>query len=97
MKLFAATALASLLTFPAMAQNCAPRDAAIVNLAAKYGETRQTIGLGSGGSVVEMFANTESGGWTVLVTRPDGISCIAVHGQSFAIVSDPPTPEGDPT
>lgn len=98
MKRLFMSALAVLFAFPAAAQqNCAPRDTLMVQLAARFGETRQAIGLEPGGNAVETFANTETGSWTILVTRPTGISCLVAAGQSFAIVSEKLPPEGDPT
>ncbi len=98
MKRLLTSATAALFAFPAFAQqSCAPRDAVMVQLAARYGETRQAIGLGSNGNAFETFANTETGSWTIIITRPTGISCLVAAGQSFAIVSEKLPPDGDPT
>lgn len=65
------------------ARNCAPRDLVIERLASKYGETRQSIGLGANNSVVETFASTETGSWTITVTSAAGITCLVASGQAF--------------
>jgi len=64
-------------------QKCAPRDVVIQRLAEKYGETRQTIGLSSGDAIVELYASPSTGSWTIIVTRPDGISCLLAAGDAL--------------
>ena len=64
-------------------RNCAPREAVIERLASGYGETRQSIGLGSQGAVVEIFASTETGSWTITVTTPNGTTCLVAAGESW--------------
>lgn len=62
---------------------CAPRGHVVDRLMTKYGESPVSVGLGSKGALVEVFANQASGTWTIVVTRPDGISCLAASGQDF--------------
>lgn len=63
-------------------------------LAGKYGETRQAIGIGQKGMVMETFASAESGSWTITVTTPTGMTCLLASGQSFEIAAGP-LQEGD--
>ncbi len=65
------------------ARNCAPRDAVVERLAEKYGESRQSMGLGANNAVVEIFASNESGTWTITVTSPSGMTCLVASGQAF--------------
>ncbi|MFQ1699294.1 hypothetical protein ACJ5NV_01730 [Loktanella agnita] len=67
----------------AQSRNCAEHTAVVERLAANYGESRQSIGLGSDNSVVEVFASAETGSWTITVTRPGGPTCLVAAGQSF--------------
>ena len=47
---------AAVLAGPAVAQqNCGPRDMVVERLADRYGETRQSMGLGGNNSVIEVF------------------------------------------
>ncbi len=64
-------------------QNCAPRDAVIERLADGYGETRQSVGIGTNNAVVEVFASDETGSWTITVTAPGGLTCLVASGQAF--------------
>lgn len=67
-------------------RNCAPRAAVVDRLAESYGETRQSIGLGSNNAVVEVFASDETGSWTITVTMPGGMTCLVAAGQAFETV-----------
>ncbi len=69
-------------------RNCAARDKVLETLANKYGETRQSIGLGANNAVVEMFASTETGTWTITVTTPEGLTCMVASGQSFETLAE---------
>ncbi|MFY0596864.1 MAG: hypothetical protein JXQ85_10575 [Cognatishimia sp.] len=76
---------------PVSAQNqrhCAPRDTVVERLAAGYGETRQSVGIGGDNSLVEVYASTESGSWTITVTSPAGLTCLVAAGQSFETLSE---------
>jgi hypothetical protein len=94
----ATAALAVSLAVPAAAQqyrNCAPRAVVIERLATGYSETRQNIGLGSQGAVVEVFANPDTGTWTITVTSPAGVTCLVASGQSFETIVEPLPAKGD--
>ena len=67
--------------------NCAPHDIVVERLADRYGETRQSIGLASNNTVVEVFASTDTGSWTITVTRPGGPTCLVASGQAFQQVA----------
>ena len=69
-------------------RNCGPRDAVVERLASGYGETRQSVGIGSNNAMVEVFASDETGSWTILVTMPTGVSCLVASGQSFEEVAE---------
>ncbi|MEH6523124.1 hypothetical protein [Sulfitobacter sp.] len=69
-------------------QNCGPRASVIKKLAEKYGETRQSVGIGSNNAMVEVFASDDTGSWTILVTRPTGVTCLVASGQAFEEVAE---------
>ena len=70
------------------ARNCAQRTQVVERLASSYGETRQSIGLGAKGSVVEVFASGRSGSWTITVTTPTGLTCLVASGQAFETLAE---------
>ena len=77
------------------ARNCAPRDDVVQRLANKYGESRQSMGLGANNAVVEVFASDESGSWTITVTSPAGVTCLVASGQHFEELAEALPPKGD--
>lgn len=79
----------------AQSANCAPRDVVVERLAEKYGETRQSIGIGANNSVVEVFASTETGTWTITVTLASGVTCLVASGQSFETLAEALPPQGN--
>ncbi|MBU2983546.1 hypothetical protein KO498_17195 [Lentibacter algarum] len=91
MQLIAKTALVIALVIgaPAFAsQNCAPRERIVERLAEKYGETRQSVGLGANNAVVEVFASQTSGTWTITVTTAAGLTCLVASGQAFETLAE---------
>ena len=77
--------------------NCAPRDAVIARLAEKYGESRQSIGLGGNNAVMELFASRDTGSWTITVTTANGITCLMAAGQAFETLAEPLPAKGSDT
>ncbi|WP_050929165.1 hypothetical protein [Aestuariivita boseongensis] len=72
----------------AQSANCAPRAMVIERLADTYGESRQSIGLGGEGQIVETFASAETGTWTITVTLPSGITCLVASGQAYETLAE---------
>ncbi len=72
----------------AQTRNCADHAAVVERLADRYGESRQSIGLGTDNSVIEVFASLETGSWTITVTRPGGPTCLVAAGQAFQQVNE---------
>ena len=62
----------------------------------EWAESRQMIMLTEDGlSMIEIFANTDTGTWTALRTTVDGVSCMIGGGPAF--VNNPPQPVIAPT
>jgi len=82
---------------PAYAQTppCAPHEAMRRILAERWGETRTAIGLDRNGAMVEVWASLETGTWTITVTGPGGLTCIASSGAHFEMTLELP-PNTDP-
>lgn len=77
--------------YPAQAQNvtCAEHARVVERLAAHYGESRQSIGLASNNTVVEVFASPDTGSWTITVTQAGGLTCLVAAGQAYQYVNEP--------
>ena len=87
--------IASLAPAPAHAQAaCADRDEIVSALESRYGERPVAAGLAGERAIVEVFAAPDGATWTILLTRPDGISCAILAGEAWRPV---PKPAGDTT
>lgn len=74
-------------TAVAQVQSCAPRERVIQELANRWGEAQVWRGLARNGAfVLEVFANPETGTWTVFTTVPSGVSCQRASGTGFEVV-----------
>ncbi len=73
-------------TLPATAEQqglpCARRDDMLKTLASRYREQPRAIGLANPTTVIEVFTSA-AGTWTILLTRPDGASCIVSAGEGW--------------
>ncbi len=78
----------------AQGASCANRDTIVERLSSKYGETRQSAGLNQNNGMVEVFASSETGTWTILVTMPTGVSCLMAAGRAWQGLADLEAPTG---
>lgn len=88
--------LATSHAFAQTGRNCGDRDMIVERLAEGYGESRQSIGLGTQNRIVETYANPETGSWTITITMPNGVMCLMASGHAFEAVSEVLTPTGSP-
>jgi hypothetical protein len=86
--------LAALLPLPAMAQQCGPRDAVEQVLHDRYGETVQSRGLDVNGTVMHIWANLQTGSWSVTATSAGGLTCLVGAGNYFEQVNEPQGVDG---
>ncbi len=84
----AATLAAAPMVHAQTARNCAPREIVVERLAQGYGETRHAMGIGANNSVVEVFAASETGTWSITVTSPQGVTCLVASGQAFEEIAE---------
>lgn len=63
--------------------NCAARGVVVERLHEKFGETRRAVGLARNKALVEVFASAETGSWTIVVSLPNGLSCLVASGKSW--------------
>ncbi len=62
---------------------CGPRERIVAQLADKHGETRRAVGLQQNMQVMETYANSETGSWTIIVAMPTGVACLVAAGEAF--------------
>jgi len=66
---------------------CAERGLLAERLGLNYAEKPISMGLSSDGSMIEIFASSE-GTFTIVATKPSGVACILVTGQSWEGLPD---------
>jgi hypothetical protein len=71
---------------------CAPRDQIVSQLSQRFKETPEANGITVDGLLLEVFVS-EAQSWTILLTSPKGISCIASAGESWERQSRKPEAE----
>ena len=73
---------------PAQTRNCAPRDTVVERLASGYSESRQMLALNAQNGMLEVFASTDTGTWTITVTHAGGLTCIVAAGEHYQYVAE---------
>jgi hypothetical protein len=76
--------LICLLAWPAQAAlQCAPRKAMVEMLAVKYAEMPTAAAITASGALLEVYASKEGATWTILMTAPNGLTCLMQAGESW--------------
>lgn len=74
---------------------CAQHGTMVESLADKYGEQKQSAGL-TNNQVMEVYANNETGTWTVLMVNANGLACMVAAGTIWLTFDPIEEPEGEP-
>lgn len=72
----------------AQAPRCAPRGDLVSTLSAQYKERQNAYGWMNPQAILEVFTS-EKGGWTIIVTGSDGISCVLAVGIGWETLPAP--------
>ena len=86
---FGAVLLAGLSTATAQEIACGPHDTVALLLNRNYSETVESIGLTTGGSLLEIYVSP-AGTWTAVLTTPNGPSCLVEAGTNWRTGPKPP-------
>ena len=62
---------------------CNDRDLIIARLASQFSEAPVALGLTSAGGLLEVTTTENGEEWTILITSPQGISCIVATGENW--------------
>lgn len=94
-RLFCTVALVGC-ALPASAQQpaCTARNDVISHLASKYNEKPVALGLANNGGVIEVITSKGGDTWTIIITMPNGTSCMIAAGEHWENL--PKTLLGDP-
>lgn len=68
---------------------CGKREDFVKALANAYGESSKALGIAGRVNIVEVFNSGDGGTWTVLVTTPEGKSCILAAGSDWQELPPP--------
>ena len=63
-------------------------------LADRFAEATIGIGLTSRGNVVEIFTSSDGKTWSIVMTRPDGTSCLMASGSAWEAIELDSSPQG---
>ena len=84
---------------PASAQGapaiCLARDGLLGQLESKYGEVPVAIGVTggvAGGALIELLTAKDGMTWTLILTSPQGLSCLVASGEGWRPLA--PAPSG---
>lgn len=83
---------------PANAQQtplCTERAAVVSQLSTEYSERPVAMGIANNGGVLEILSSGAGQSWTIILTMPNGVTCMVAAGESWErlpVVSqlDPP-------
>ncbi len=62
---------------------CDQRASIIGHMAEEYREAPVAIGVTSTGSIVEVLTTGDGGTWTIIVSNPNGTSCLIAAGEGW--------------
>ena len=81
---------------PVAAQpQCDDRARVLEHLAKKYNEAPIAVGVTGSGGLIEVLSDARGGSWTIIVTTPNGTSCLLAAGEGWRVL--PASKEGSKT
>ncbi|MEM7021275.1 MAG: hypothetical protein AAF637_01650 [Pseudomonadota bacterium] len=77
-------------TRPMQLKRCNAHNKLVEILRGSYAEVPSARGLQSNGHLIQVFVSKKSGSWTIVSTRPDGLSCVVATGRHWQDLTEPP-------
>ena len=68
---------------PFQGQQCDQRARVLGHLAQKYKEAPVAIGVTTSGGMVEVLTTGDGGTWTIILSNPNGTSCLVAAGEGW--------------
>jgi hypothetical protein len=68
-------------------QVCGARTEILAELTKRYSEAPVAVGLSNGGVLVEVLSSDKGATWTIIVSQPDGTSCLVAAGKEWQDVT----------
>lgn len=66
---------------------CSTRANVLSHLSSNYAEAPVAIGLAENGGVIELLTSGQGSTWTIIITMPDGTTCMLAAGEDWEQVS----------
>jgi len=66
--------------------NCDQRQSVLGHLASKYKEAPVAIGVTNAGGLVEVLSTGDGLTWTIIVSNPDGLTCLLATGEGWRAI-----------
>ena len=63
--------------------NCGQRNTVLEYLSSKYAEKPIAMGIAANGGLIEVLTSTEGTTFTIIVTMPEGETCMVAAGESW--------------
>ena len=67
--------------------NCGARTTVLEYLSAKYSEKPVAMGIAANGGLIEVLTSKEGSTFTIIVTMPDGETCMVAAGEGWEILT----------
>lgn len=78
-------------------ETCPTRETVSEYLAGEFQEAPIAMGLANNGGVIELYTSDDRTTWTIMITMPDGSSCMVAAGRAWeslpTVVAGTPDPE----
>ncbi len=62
---------------------CMPHDDFRMELQRNFLEAPVAISIANNGALIELYAKRDKSSWTLVMTRPGGLSCVLVAGEEW--------------
>jgi hypothetical protein len=62
---------------------CASRPEILKQLSKQYNEAPVALGLANNGALIELLTSDDGKTWTIMLSRPNGSSCLVAAGQGW--------------
>ena len=63
------------------------RDEIVAQLSTHYREAPVAGGIAANGSILEVFTSPDGLSWTIIVTRPNGVSSVIAEGSDWSFIA----------
>ena len=70
----------------AQAAICGPHEKIVATLHKQYEELPTAVGISNSGRLLEILVHRDGASWTVLLTSPEGVSCVIDAGESWMLI-----------